>query len=728
MQNRIQTMTLTGLLALIAGAAPALAQCGSFRLSADDKQPGDRAGSAIAVRGNTMYLGAPYEDNASGFNGGSVYVFQRVVNTWGPIGKIMLSDADNLDNSRFGSAVAVDDPYVVVGAPNYSSIGKIVIFERFGPQWQPVSQQTGVIMGGNAGSSVDIDGTTVVYGAPRSIPNSASESGLINFTDRVNGVWHFTTYRHFPILEQAGAHLGTSVAIQGSFAAAGAPQALNEDNVGCGVVMAYHKANGNWNWGTEIAPPDAYPAQRFGSAVDIDGVYMIVGAEGSYENLFPTAGSAYVYENVLGLWVYQQTLTGAGAGPGARFGSSVKMSGDRVVIGAVGEKAAYVFKRLGNGDWVQQSKFTDPDQPGGGEFAHSVGLDGDVLAIGDMLDDHEGIVDSGSGYIMVLPAAPGNDSCDGATPVQAGNHEGCTTIASPSYISPCGTSSASNDVWYSWTPRCSGNVIVDTIGSDYDTVLSVHSDCPEPGNMHSIECNDDAGGIFNPASLVTFDYVAGTTYYIRVSGYNGHSGNYVLRINDYIGAPANNACANATSVTNGTYEFPTCKATTDGPAETNCYAKPYAQVLSNDVWFRYSAACSGNVTIDMCGSTYDTMVSVYLGVGCPANPGTAIACNDDSFDSCDNDLASRVTFPTIQGFQYTIRVGGFASNPVGDAVMNISCEVPCACDWNHNGVLNSQDFFDFLTGFFAGNADYNQNGVTNSQDFFDFLTCFFGGC
>lgn len=52
----------------------------------------------------------------------------------------------------------------------------------------------------------------------------------------------------------------------------------------------------------------------------------------------------------------------------------------------------------------------------------------------------------------------------------------------------------------------------------------------------------------------------------------------------------------------------------------------------------------------------------------------------------------------------------------------------CDCDRNNDGLVESGDFFAFMTSFLNSNADFNRDGRTTSQDFFDFLACFFGGC
>jgi hypothetical protein len=65
-----------------------------------------------------------------------------------------------------------------------------------------------------------------------------------------------------------------------------------------------------------------------------------------------------------------------------------------------------------------------------------------------------------------------------------------------------------------------------------------------------------------------------------------------------------------------------------------------------------------------------------------------------------------------------------------DFIYGEPVELPpfCAADVNGSGAVNSQDFFDFITSFFASDADFNLDGITNSQDFYDFLIAFFAGC
>ncbi|MBC7773169.1 MAG: hypothetical protein H7210_11780 [Pyrinomonadaceae bacterium] len=54
----------------------------------------------------------------------------------------------------------------------------------------------------------------------------------------------------------------------------------------------------------------------------------------------------------------------------------------------------------------------------------------------------------------------------------------------------------------------------------------------------------------------------------------------------------------------------------------------------------------------------------------------------------------------------------------------VEVEGGCRCDWDLNGLRDSQDFFAFLSQFFAGGADFDCSGSSTSTDFFQFLTCF----
>jgi hypothetical protein len=145
-------------------------------------------------------------------------------------------------------------------------------------------------------------------------------------------------------------------------------------------------------------------------------------------------------------------------------------------------------------------------------------------------------------------------------------------------------------------------------------------------------------------------------------------------------------------------------------------------------WYRFTLAGATNVTL--------TLNSAFTGVmflfpdACPPT----VAAQADSACGRDGVITMMLQPGTYVAF---VSVGSIAG---GGVFEGLPCNSPntgynltfalggaptCPCDWNHMNGLNSQDFFDFLTDFFAGNADFNHMNGTNSQDFFDFLNCFF---
>jgi hypothetical protein len=75
-----------------------------------------------------------------------------------------------------------------------------------------------------------------------------------------------------------------------------------------------------------------------------------------------------------------------------------------------------------------------------------------------------------------------------------------------------------NTIWYKFTPIFASNLAVDTIGSSYDTVLSIWTG--SAGNLVNLACNDDiVQGVNIQSQLSNVPLAAGTTYYIMVSSF-----------------------------------------------------------------------------------------------------------------------------------------------------------------------------------------------------------------
>lgn len=132
----------------------------------------------------------------------------------------------------------------------------------------------------------------------------------------------------------------------------------------------------------------------------------------------------------------------------------------------------------------------------------------------------------------------------------------------------------------------------------------------------------------------------------------------------------NDTCGNAVDVFEGANTgFSNTAGSGTDDAEASC------QPDSNqDIWFVYTASCTGPVLVTTTGSTMapsnDSVLSVYSSCG-----GSELACDDDSGPG----LLSALTFNATLGNMYFIRVAGFQNN-AGGVTVNISTVSGCLID------------------------------------------------
>ena len=270
----------------------------------------------------------------------------------------------------------------------------------------------------------------------------------------------------------------------------------------------------------------------------------------------------------------------------------------------------------------------------------------------------EGVLTISSGGPIPPPSGNNNNCADAQ---QIGEVEDLAFDTTNATFDGPGRCMQSPNRWYCYTASCTGDVTVSLFGSSYDTMLAVYKGCEcYPGASDVIACNDDFGG--STASQATFAATAGHQYLVEVGGYDG-TGLGKLTIT-CAGEPVPTSpdnCANAQPIGDVTdLPFDTSDATADGPG--HCMGSP-------NIWYCYTASCTGNVTVRLSGTTYDTMLAAYDGCTCYPTSSKLLQCNDDFGSGTD----SQVTFAATSGSQYLIEVGGYASEK-GQGLLTVSCE------------------------------------------------------
>jgi hypothetical protein len=144
-----------------------------------------------------------------------------------------------------------------------------------------------------------------------------------------------------------------------------------------------------------------------------------------------------------------------------------------------------------------------------------------------------------------------NDDCADAIlittgPIYTGSTVNGTTDGPPQVCEEVcgGRCNTAPDVWYKWVANQNGQTTFDMcefcrdpqyILYRYDSIMSIYNNCPSAGGTQVVGgCNDDGCSCVSSSTVSKVIYgstQAGSTYWIRISGWAGSSGNFTLRVN-----------------------------------------------------------------------------------------------------------------------------------------------------------------------------------------------------
>jgi len=383
---------------------------------------GARFGAALAILNNELVVGSPGMSNKLGGSGtGNIAIYHRQSSGWAPLGNPQGAIAAPGD--MLGFSVAMDGDFLVAGAPfdvvnGNLSAGSVHLYRRnpaVEAGWSYVKKLLAVDFqtGANFGYSVDIHGDTAVIGAP----GWDNRGAAYVFGRNVGGADNWGQQKRIDqFLINNGDEFGRAVAVDGGLIAVGVPNDNVDGKLDAGTVYLYGRyASFGSAWGLVTAihedNPEAF--NFFGSAVDVDDGRVLIGAPLA-DAPGDASGVGYVYALPPGggAWSLIDTLNLFSAANNRR-GGSVAIDGDTCVLGAAGDdefamgSGSVAVFRESSGDgsqWtyderVTAGQFENPAFQLNVGFGKSVAMKGDQMVVGAPGLD-SGNINVGAAYVI----------------------------------------------------------------------------------------------------------------------------------------------------------------------------------------------------------------------------------------------------------------------------------------------------------------------------------------
>jgi len=383
------------------------------QLTANDGVAGDFFGNAVAISNNTAVVGASRQPN--GNRRGAAYVFVRGGSSWSQQQQLLPMDGVNGDDFATSVAIDADTVVVGAPSKTIGTLtakGAAYVFVRSGTTWtqqQQLIASDGALFD-NFGTSVAVSGETIVVGAPNHAVGANTRQGAAYVFVRSGSTWTFQqklTANDGLTSDQ----LGGAVTLTGNTAVIGA----REDNFGAnrnGKAYVFLRSGTTWSQQQKLTASDGSALDAFGSAVAIshNTNTIAVGAFEDDEAGVSGRGSVYVFERSGATWNQQQRLLGSlgvASGFAGHFGISVDVDGDTLVAGAPsidpnvggnGRGAVYVFDRSGT-TWTEHTRFLIAGTALR-EFGTSVAMSGDAFIAGAIRETVGTNVNQGAAYVF----------------------------------------------------------------------------------------------------------------------------------------------------------------------------------------------------------------------------------------------------------------------------------------------------------------------------------------